>query len=270
MGQPLVAAEDPIRVAVAVSTGAERLRYLLEHDSNRGDGYELVGGFANAADSPAADLLAAHDVPVRRLDIHSFCEERGAGLNDDSAREAFDRRMAEALDEFDPDLVVLCGYLHVVTAPVLDRFFPRIVNSHHADLTVRDGSGEPVYTGLESVRDALRAGEPTTRETTHVVTEAVDRGPPIARSPPFSVHRDLVESALAQDADDVFDAYAYAHRQWMIRAGGGPTLAKTIELVADGRVTYDGNEVAVDGEPGVYDLDDRAVGEVIRDVKGDT
>lgn len=270
MGEPLVAAERPIRVAVAVSEGVERLRYLLEEDPNRGDAYQLVGGFANVADSPAADLLAAHGVPVRRLDIHRFCEERGAGLDDDAAREAFDRHVAEALGGFDPDLVVLCGYLHIVTAPVLDRFFPRIVNSHHADLTVRDGAGDPVYTGLDSVRDALRAGEPTTRETTHVVTDAVDRGPPIARSPPFSVHRDLVRSALASDAADVFDAYVYAHRQWMLRAGGGPTLAKTIELVADGRVTYDDGTVAVDGDPGVYDLDDRHDRDVPRDVKSDS
>jgi hypothetical protein len=71
------------------------------------------------------------------------------------------------------------------------------------------------------------------------VTPAVDRGPPLVRSRPFPVHEDLVASALERDAADVLDAYVYAHREWMLRAGGGPTLETTLELI-------------VDGEPGPY------------------
>lgn len=254
MGEPLVAASQPIDVAVVASKSDARLRYLLEDDPNRGETYELVGGFVNYADSPAVDLLAAHDVPVECRDVHEFYDERGADLSDMDVREEFDALTAETLAGYDPDLVVLSGYLHILTAPVLDRFFPRIVNIHHADLTIRDESGAPVYTGLRSVEDAVRDGKTTTRETTHVVTEAVDRGPLLARSRPFDVHRDLVESALDRGAENVLDAYVYAHRAWMLREGGGRTLAKTIELIADGRVTIENRETYVDGEPGYYQL----------------
>ncbi|MFB6155813.1 MAG: formyltransferase family protein [Haloferacaceae archaeon] len=261
--EPLVDADAdrPIRVAVLASEGDARLRYLLEDDPDHGETYELVGGFVNAGESAAADLLEDHGVPVETRDIHDFYDERGAPLSDMDVRRAFDERVAETLAGYDPDLVVLSGYLHVVTAPVPDRFFPRIVNVHHGDLTVRDESGEPVYTGLNAVEDAVRAGEASTHETTHLVTEDVDRGPLVARSRPFTIHRDLVADVRERGAEDVLSAYVYAHRAWMIREGGGPTLAKTIDLVADGRVAYDPDEGAtyVDGRRGYYQLGEGVV-----------
>lgn len=259
MGEPIVDAEPPIRVAVMGSRGGDRLRHLLENDPRRGQTYEIVGGFVNVADSGPASLLAEHDVPLEVRDIHDFYDERGADIGDMDVREAFDARTAETLAGYDPDLVVLASYLHRLTSPVLDRFAPAIVNAHHSDLTVRDGAGDPVYPGLNATEDAIRNGEPVTRESTHVATPTVDRGPVIARSRPFEVHRDLVEYALARDGENLFDAYLYAHRGWMIRSGGGPTLAKTIELVADGRVSLVDGETYVDGEPGYYQLGDDAV-----------
>lgn len=260
-GPPLVDADRPLRVAVLASEGDARLRYLLEEDENRGETYELVGAVVNVAESAAADRLAAHDVPVEVRDIYAFYEERGAPLTDTDVRRAFDARTAETLATHDPDLVVLSGYLHVVTDPLLERFFPRIVNAHHGDLTVRDEACVPAFTGLDAVSDAVRAGEASTRETTHLVTEDVDGGPIVARSRPFPVHRDLVADALERGAEDVLSAYVYAHRAWMIREGGGPTLAKTIELVADGRVAYDPDENAtrIDGRRGYYQLGEGVV-----------
>lgn len=254
MAAPLVDTGRPIRVAVLASEGDARLRYLLEDDPNRGDAYEVVGGFVNAGDSAATRLLESRGVPVAVRDLHAFYEERGADLADMEVRREFDARTADALARHDPDLVVLAGYLHVLTAPVLDRFHPRIVNAHHADLTVTDESGRPAYTGLNAVGDAVRAGESSTRETAHVVTESVDRGPVVARSRPFAVHRDLVADARDRGAEDALDAYVYAHRRWMAREGGGRVLAKTVELVADGRVSVADGETYVDGRRGFYQL----------------
>lgn len=252
----LVDAEPPIRVAVLCSESDARLRYLLEDDPNHGETYELVGGFANVEESAAARLLAAEDIPVEVRDIHEFYDARDATLADMDVRRAFDAETAELLDAYAPDLVVLSGYLHVVTEPLLERFFPRIVNAHHGDLTVRDERGDPIYAGLNAVEDAVLAGEGGTHETTHLVTEEVDRGPLVARSRQFSVHRELVDVARERGDADVISAYVYAHRGWMVREGGGPTLAKTIELIADGRVAYDPETgtTRIDGVRGYYQL----------------
>jgi folate-dependent phosphoribosylglycinamide formyltransferase PurN len=218
----------------------------------------VVAGVVNLADEGGAALLEDHGVRTTVRDVHAFYEGRDAPLDNIAVREAFDAGTADVLAEHDPDLVVLAGYLHVLTAPMLDRY--PIVSAHHADLTIRDASGAPVYTGLHAVEDAVRGGEAATRETTHVVTETVDAGPVIVRSPPFPVHRDLVDDALERDAADVLDAYVYAHRQWMVRAGGGPTLAKTVELIADGRVTVDDEGCYSDGRRGYYQLGEGVVG----------
>lgn len=254
MDEPLVSAAAPIRVVAVTTRGGPRLRYLLEEDPNRGTAYEIVGGVANDDDGRASETFDAHDVPVTVRDIYDFYDGRGAELQDLSVREEFDDRLAREVAAFDPDLVVLSGYLHVVTTPFLDRFFPRVLNAHHADLTVRDASGAPVYTGLEAVSDAIRAGEASTRESVHVVTEEVDTGPLVARSRPYPVNTDLVEDALARGDERTLEAYVDAHRRWMITEAGGPTLAKAIELAAEDRVAYRGGETYVDGKPGFYQL----------------
>lgn len=254
MAEPLVDASPPLRVAAMTSTDGPRLRYLLEDDPNRGSTYEIVCGVVNDADADADERLERHDVPVERHDIHEFYDERDAELGDMDVRRTFDRRLAATVADHEPDLVVLVGYLHILTDAFLERFYPRILNCHHGDLTVRDASGRPVYGGLRAVEEAIRSGEAATHETVHVATESVDAGPIVARSPPFEINRALVDSALARGDDATLDAYTYAHRRWTAAAGGGPTLATALELVADGRVTWAGGETYVDGVPGFFQV----------------
>jgi phosphoribosylglycinamide formyltransferase-1 len=251
---PLVSADPPLRVAILASRSVSRLRYLLEEDPTRGRTYELVAGVVSDADSEARELLEAHGVPTYTNDIEAFYAARAAEPDDLAIRAAYDRQTAAYLSNHEPDLVALSGYLHILTEPMVDRYHPRIINVHHADLTKRDAHGDPAYPGLHSVRDAVANGEPCTRETSHIVTERVDRGPLLVRSPPFETNAALVDQAISDDETDVLDAYAYAHREWMTRAAGGPTLAKTIALIANGLVRIRGQETYIDGEPDVYDL----------------
>lgn len=245
-----VDAEPPLAVAVLVSESAARLEHVLEGAEPDG-AYDVVGAVASHPEGEAIERAADYGAPTESVDIEAFYERRDAPLCDTSLREAYDERVAAALDAFDPDLVVCSGYRFVLTEPVLDRFGPGLISAHHADLTLRDEEGDVLYPGLRAVRDALRDGRARTRETAHVVTEAVDRGPPLVVSRPFEVNEALVEYAR-EEGDDVFDAYAYAHREWMMRAGGGPTLAKAIELLAQGRILLCDGRAYVDGQPGPY------------------
>lgn len=256
MTDPLVDAATPLRVAVLTSTDGPRLRYLLEADDGRGSTHRFVCGVVNDLGTGAADRLGDHGVPVEHHDIHDFYDERGAPISDLDVRTAFDERLVAAIAEYEPDLVLLVGYLHVLTAPVLRRFHPRILNCHHGDLRLRDADGDPLYPGLDAVATAIRNGESVTRETVHVTTEAVDAGPIVVRSPPFEVNRPLVEDALERGDDETLDAYTFAHRRWMARAGGGPALSTALELVADGRVGWDGGRTSIDGTPGYYEMGD--------------
>lgn len=254
MVRPLVSAEKPIRVAVLTSISASRLQYLLEDDPNRGEKYQIVAGFANDEDNETMDRFEAHDIPAKERDIHAFYEDRDAEFDDMSVRREFDRETMAFLDKYDPDLIVLSGYLHIISEPMIEEYSPRMINIHHADLTLRDDSGGPKYPGLTSVRDAVMAGESRTHETTHVMTKDVDSGPLLVRSPPFETNVALIEYAREHDDEDILKAYAFAHREWMIRAIGGPTLAKTIELIADGLVKMHEDAIFIDDEKSVFQL----------------
>jgi phosphoribosylglycinamide formyltransferase-1 len=77
--------------------------------------------------------------------------------------------MATWLEEHGVELVVLAGYMHLLTKPFLDRFPDRIVNVHPSLL--------PAFPGARAIEDALVAGVETTGVTVHLVDEGLDTGP---------------------------------------------------------------------------------------------
>ena len=137
-------------------------------------------------------------------------------------REAYDRETAEVLQQRGADVVVLIGYLYIVTRPLLRAFPGRILNIH---------DGTPQYPGLHATRDAIIAGERETYSIVHVVTEELDRGPLVVQSEPFPV-APFVHEAVAAGETDIVRAYAYAHREWMMRSTWGALAAEAIERLA--------------------------------------
>jgi phosphoribosylglycinamide formyltransferase-1 len=113
--------------------------------SNRNDAYALSR--ARAAAIPTATFS---------LDCHENREER-------------DLVMATWLEEHRVELVVLAGYMHLLTRPFLVRFPGRIVNVHPSLL--------PSFPGVHPIEDALAAGVETTGVTVHLVDEGIDTGP---------------------------------------------------------------------------------------------
>jgi phosphoribosylglycinamide formyltransferase-1 len=96
-------------------------------------------------------------------------------LADYRDRNARDRDIADWLELRGVDLVVLAGYMQLLTAPFLDRFPDRIVNVHPSLL--------PDFPGTSAIKDALAAGVDTTGVTVHYVDEGVDSGPVIRQEP---------------------------------------------------------------------------------------
>lgn len=206
------------RVAVLSTTRAPGLDYLLERR-------QLV---AFVATDPAnRDLARVADagVPAAVRDIRAFYATAGLPLRDLGLRRAFDHRTALLLAERRPDLIITCGYLHILTAPLLEAYPGRIFNVHDSDL--------PSYPGLHATRDAVIAGERSTRSVVHVATPGVDAGPVLVRSWPFPTHP-LVGDARRWGAVDILRAYAYAQREWMMRSAWGPLMDEAIRCFADG------------------------------------
>jgi phosphoribosylglycinamide formyltransferase 1 len=224
-----------LRVALLHTQRAPGLSFLLDEDPERGWSYELVAAVATDAESAELARLDAARVPALVHDLRAFSRARGVRRDDLTVRPEFDRATLDLLAPFEPDLLVLSGYLHIATAPLLEAFPDRAINIHDADLAVLGADGRPRYRGLRSTRDAVFAGASETRSTVHLVTPEVDVGPLLLRSWAFPTHPMILEAG-AWNAPDILKAYAYAQREWMMRAAWGPMLSHVIRRFAGGAV----------------------------------
>jgi len=109
---------------------------------------------------------------------------------DKRVREAYDQAICTAIDALDQpvQLIVLAGYMRLVTPTLLRAYPHRVINVHPADLNVCDMQGNRRYVGARAVADALRAGEERTRSCVIKVDEGCDTGPVVAYGPwvPYS------------------------------------------------------------------------------------
>jgi phosphoribosylglycinamide formyltransferase 1 len=228
----------PLRVAVLCSQRAPGLVHLLNADPRRGTEFEVVCCLTSNETFAEEVRVERRGVPCVAHPVREFYRERNARLPDLQTRVDYDTVTLQLLAPHRPDLLILAGYLLVLTEPVLETFEGRILNVHHSDLAQRDASGGPRYPGLRAVRDALFAGERETRATVHVVTPRLDDGPVLLRSWPFPVP-EIARWALENGAPDALRAYAWAHQEWMLRTAWGPLLSRAIELAATGMATPD-------------------------------
>ena len=156
-------------IGVLVSGNCTNLQALIDAGlpvtavaSNRKDAYALVR--AREAGIPVATFS---------LDCHADRTER-------------DLVLATWLEEHGVELVVLAGYMHLLTEPFLQRFPERIVNVHPSLL--------PAFPGAHAIDDALDAGAETTGVTVHLVDEGLDTGPVLAQEEvPVEPRETLVE-----------------------------------------------------------------------------
>ena len=230
----------PLRVAVLCSHRAPGLLHLLNADPDRGRAFDIVCCVTSESTFAEEVRVERRGVPTRPHDIRAFYEARKASLaGAPEVRAAFDAKTVEMLKTFTPDLVVLAGYLYLVSDPMLSAFRNRILNLHFADLTLRTPGGKPGFPGIRAVRDALTAGCAETRATVHLVDEAVDAGPPLVRSWAFPVSP-MVDEAQTWTATDMLRAYAFAHEQWMMRSCAGPMWSAALQLVTGRQIDLDG------------------------------
>jgi phosphoribosylglycinamide formyltransferase-1 len=153
----------PVRLVVLVSGSGSNLQALLDACSAESYGCGVV---AVGSDKPDAGGLARAETAGVETFVVPF--------TDYSDRREWDAALADGIAKYDPDLVVLAGFMRIVGAPVLDRFPARLVNTHPALL--------PSFPGAHAVRDALAYGVKVTGVTVHLVDAGVDTGPIIAQA----------------------------------------------------------------------------------------
>lgn len=232
----MLTSDRPLRVAVLCSRRAPGLLYLLDADPGRGRSFQIACVITSETGFADQRAVEEHGVPVLTHPICAFYESRSSKVyRDFVTRRAYDRATVGLLDSYAPDLVLLDGYLYLLTSAMLEACPRRILNLHFSDLTIRRADRRPAYVGIHAVRDALADGQAETSATVHLVNDEPDGGAPLIRSWPYPVSP-LVSRARAWSATDMLKAYAWAHQEWMIRGASGPLLSAALDLVRSGKV----------------------------------
>jgi phosphoribosylglycinamide formyltransferase 1 len=226
-----------MRVAVLLSGSGSNLQALLDAQARGELGAELVAVLADRPDAYGLQRALQARLPTVCLPL--------ARPRDAAARLAWEQRLAAATALFAPDLVLLAGFMRVLSPAFLERFPGAVINQHPALLpdgdgvtfTTSHGLTIPALRGAHVVADALRLGLPVTGCTVHRVTPAVDAGPVLARA----------EVPILPDDDE-----ATLHER--IKQAERPLIAAVIRrLAAEGRRGESGAPSPQPGEGGGED-----------------
>ena len=210
------AADQPLRVVVMVSGGGTNLQAII--DSVK-DGTitnaQIVGVISNNKNAYALKRAEENDIP-------SMC----VSPKDFETRDIFNEKLLEAVDSYEPDLIVLAGFLVVIPPEMIKKYENRMINIHPSLIPSFCGKG---YYGLKVHEAALARGVKVVGATVHFVDEGTDTGPII-----------LQKAVEVQQGDtpEVLQRRVMEQAEWNI-------LPKAIDLIANGKVRVEDKKTVI-------------------------
>ncbi len=194
---------SPYRVVVLISGSGTNLQRLIDTVHEPGGATEIVLVVSSRAEAGGLARAEAAGIPARIVTRDPAAD-----------RTARDRELADVVAAARPDLVVLAGWMSILTGEFLDRFPDRVINLHPSLL--------PAFPGMHAIDEALAWGVRWTGVTVHYAEQEVDGGPPILQEPVPVHFGDTPDSLAAR-------IHAAEHR----------LLPEAVRLFAAGRVFRD-------------------------------
>jgi phosphoribosylglycinamide formyltransferase 1 len=201
----LAGSEGAYRVVVLVSGSGTNLQSLIDSVHGGPEGIEIALVVSSKPGVAALGRAERAGIPTTVVAL------------DGDTREARDARLVRAVDRARPDLVVLAGWMSILTAVFLDHFRDRVINLHPSLL--------PSFPGLRAIEQALDWGVRVTGVTVHYAEEVVDGGPPVLQRPVPVMDDDTIETLTER-----------------IRAVEHEIVPEAVRLFAAGRVHRDPRE----------------------------
>lgn len=204
----------PLRVAVLVSGRGSNLQSIIDAIEAGQVQAQIVAVISNKKDAVALERARKHGLKDLFVDPKPF-----AGRSD--SREAYDRSLLEVLQQHNVELVLLAGYMKIVTAVLVNAYANRMMNIHPSLL--------PSFPGLDVQTKAIDWGCKLAGCTVHFVTEGVDEGPIIIQAAVPIFDNDTTETLAARILVQEHKIYPRA-----------------VQLFAEGRLRVDGRRVFID------------------------
>ena len=192
-----------LKIVVCVSGGGTNLQAIIDSiNSGKLENTEIVGVISNNPNAYALERAKNAGIKGICVSPKSFAD-----------REEFNKAFLDALNDFNPDLVVLAGFLVVIPKIVIEVYRGRIINIHPSLIPSFCGTG---YYGLKVHEAALARGVKITGATVHYVDEGTDTGPIIMQK--------AVE-VLEGDTPEILQRRVMEQAEWII-------LPESIGLIA--------------------------------------
>ena len=200
----------PCNVVVLISGSGSNLQALIDSIGHDGNPARIAAVVCNRADAYGLERAKQAGIATELLDHKQF-----------EGREAFDAALAQAIDAHQPDLVVLAGFMRILTPGFVRHYSGRLLNIHPSLL--------PRHKGLHTHQRALEAGDTEHGCSVHFVTEELDGGPLV------------VQAVLPVMAEDTAESLAHRVHQQEHRI-----YPLAVRWFAEGRLRLDAQGAMLD------------------------
>jgi phosphoribosylglycinamide formyltransferase 1 len=207
------------RLVILFSGSGSNLQSFIDACADGSLPATIAGAISNNPEAPGLQRAGKAGIPAQVVNHREH-----------ASREDFDAALVQAIDAFSPDLVVLAGFMRILTPAFVRHYAGRLVNIHPSLL--------PRYPGLHTHARAIEAGDSEAGATVHFVTEELDGGPAILQARVPVLAGDTPQTLAARVLSKEHRIYPLAVR-WF----------------AEGRLTLNQNKVTLDGQllpPGGY------------------
>ena len=151
------------KIVILISGRGTNMETVVRACARDGWPAQVAAVISNRPDAAGLAFAAENGIPATVVDHRDF-----------TARDAFDQALARVIDGFEPDLVMLAGFMRVLTDAFVERYAGRMINIHPSLL--------PCFPGLKTHQQALDAGVRVHGASVHFVTPTLDHGPIVAQA----------------------------------------------------------------------------------------
>ncbi|TNC91801.1 phosphoribosylglycinamide formyltransferase [Thalassolituus sp.] len=204
---------EKTRIVILISGSGSNMTAIADEISRGSMDAEVSAVICNVPEAAGIQKARDRDLETQVIDHRNF-----------TSREEFDLNLMRAIDDYSPDLIVLAGFMRILTPDFVRRYEGRMLNIHPSLL--------PAYQGLHTHQRALDAGDQKHGVTVHFVTEILDDGPNVIQA---------VVPVL--DGDDATSLQKRVQLQEHI------IYPIAVKWFVEGRLTMVGNTALMDGQP---------------------
>lgn len=205
-----------LRTVVCVSGGGTNLQAILDAiDNGAITNTEIVAVISNNANAYALERAKLHGIPGICISPKEF-----------ENRDSFNTAFLDKVNSYQPDLIVLAGFLVVIPEMMIQEYRNRIINIHPSLIPSFCGKG---YYGLKVHEGALSRGVKVTGATVHFVDEGTDTGPIILQQP---------VTVELEDTPETLQQRVMEQAEWKI-------LPQAIDMIANGRIKVTDGKVVI-------------------------